>query len=435
MTATIPDTPTAVGELVGRDPIPPPPHVLEGTIVPHVQTTTLPSDDEWRHLAHQANLLANSDTVPRHLTGRPRAVMAVILKGRELGLAPIQAVSSIYFIEGTPTLSAHLMSALVKRAGHELWFEETSMERATLCGQRRRLDGSLGPVERVTYSWDEVPEILKKKDNWKNYRPAMLRARATTALCRMSFADVLIGVWYAPEELGARIDQSGSVVALPAQKEALEHIGALSDEEPDRAMRPAQDPVRDTENKVPESGLAPDTVDGEVVPPAEEQLDRGALWAELLDQARVAGQSPSAFTNRWVAAHGRNLETMTTPELAAFVGERRGYIAELLRSRPEAGDNTPTGKQPECPPDPEAPAAEAEPTSDEPSGDAAEQPPAEAEEATSGQAEPPAEQGSTDPAESDTEPPPSTVPSEPGEAAGQPEEATQETLDSPDTPV
>ena len=35
---------------------------------------------------------------------------------------------------------------------------------------------------------------LVKKDNWRKYTKAMLRARAISALCRVAFADVLAGL-------------------------------------------------------------------------------------------------------------------------------------------------------------------------------------------------------------------------------------------------
>ena len=40
-----------------------------------------------------------------------------IQAGAELGIPPVAAMSSIYIVEGKPTLSAVLMGALVKRSG------------------------------------------------------------------------------------------------------------------------------------------------------------------------------------------------------------------------------------------------------------------------------------------------------------------------------
>lgn len=48
---------------------------------------------------------------------KPEDVVAALLYGRELGLAPMQSVSNIYLIEGKATAGVHIIAALLSKAG------------------------------------------------------------------------------------------------------------------------------------------------------------------------------------------------------------------------------------------------------------------------------------------------------------------------------
>lgn len=145
-----------------------------------------------------AERIARTDFVPTPLRGKPEAVMACMLAGHEIGIGPIMALSKIHVIEGRPAQAAELMRALVQRAGHEIWFEDQSITKVTICGQRAGSE----KVSRVTWTMDDAERAgLKGKQNWRRYPRAMLVARATGELCRMIFADVLGGISYTPEEV------------------------------------------------------------------------------------------------------------------------------------------------------------------------------------------------------------------------------------------
>lgn len=148
--------------------------------------------------ADLAQRIAKTEFVPSALRNRPEAVLACMLAGHEVGIGPMQALSKIHIIEGRPAMAAELMRALVQREGHEIWFEESSSARVTLCGRRRESDH----VSKVTWTLDDAKRAdLSGKKNWRQYPRQMLAARATGELCRMVFADVLGGVSYTPEEL------------------------------------------------------------------------------------------------------------------------------------------------------------------------------------------------------------------------------------------
>lgn len=156
--------------------------------------------------ARLAEAVARTEFVPSGLRGKPDAITACVLFGHEVGIPPMQALAKIHVIDGRPSMSAELMRAMVQRAGHDVWFEDTTTTRATLCG--RRANWPDDRVSKVTWTMDDAKKAgLDGRQNWRKYPRAMLKARATGELCRDLFADVLGGISYTVEEL-----QDGDVV-------------------------------------------------------------------------------------------------------------------------------------------------------------------------------------------------------------------------------
>lgn len=192
--------------------------------------TTLgpPGPAEWQALNEQADLLAHSDLVPRSLRGKKADILVIAMTGRELGIPPMAALNKVYVVEGRPTLAAELMIALVQRAGHEIWVDDEASD-ATKVVVRAQRRGS-GRVETETFHIQDAvtaglcslkdgkPYARSQRGNplpWEMYPKAMMRARAISALCRRTFADVLMGYTYVPEELGAVVNEDGAPIAPP----------------------------------------------------------------------------------------------------------------------------------------------------------------------------------------------------------------------------
>lgn len=181
-----------------------------------------PSQDEWQVLRQQAEVISASGLAPAALRNKPEAILTIALKGRELGVPPMQALSHIHVIQGRPTLSAELMRSLVLRSGHRIWVDPSSDDkRATVKGQRwdRHLNKYDELVAEASYSIEEAKQAgLTNKDNWKKFTKAMLVARATSILVREHFADVAMGASYTPEELDPdlAVDEYGAVVEADA---------------------------------------------------------------------------------------------------------------------------------------------------------------------------------------------------------------------------
>ena len=147
--------------------------------------------------------LCGTEFVPKGLRGKPAAVLACMLTGQEMGIGPMQALTHIHVVDGRPTQSAELMRAQILRAGHRFSIREKSNTKVTVYGQR----SDTGEELAITWTMEDAKTagLIKDGSAWKHYPRAMLMARATSELARDLFADVLGGVSYTPEELGAEV--------------------------------------------------------------------------------------------------------------------------------------------------------------------------------------------------------------------------------------
>jgi hypothetical protein len=143
--------------------------------------------------------LSKSQLLPDALRQKPADVLATVLAGAELGLAPMQAIRGIAIIKGKPTLSADTMGALVKRRQdvcEYLVLKESTPKVATYETKRR---GDPSPTT-MSFAIEDAQRAGLQGDNWKKYPAAMLRARALSAICRAVYPDLCLGL-YDPDEL------------------------------------------------------------------------------------------------------------------------------------------------------------------------------------------------------------------------------------------
>lgn len=147
-------------------------------------------------LLQAADLLSKSNLVPKSYRGKPADIVVARLWGEEAGIGMFAALQYLDVIDGNPTVNADGCNALIRRAGHSLWFE-MSPDKCVAHGKR----ADTGDGMTVTWTMQMAKDAgLANKQVWKSYAADMLKARATTQIARALFADVLMGVKYAPEE-------------------------------------------------------------------------------------------------------------------------------------------------------------------------------------------------------------------------------------------
>ena len=156
-----------------------------------------------------AKELANSGLLPAAYRKNPANVLWAVEYGDMLGLAPMAAMTGVHVIDGKPTASAGLISALVRRAGHKL---RVSGDSTKATCQIVRADDR-GYTFEVTFTIDDAKAAgLAVKDVWKKYAPSMLKARAITQCARDACEEALFGLHYTPEEMGAEVDEDGVII-------------------------------------------------------------------------------------------------------------------------------------------------------------------------------------------------------------------------------
>ncbi len=199
--------------------------------------------------------------LPRHIRNEGE-VVAVVLAGRELGLAPMVSLRSIYLVEGKVTLAADVQLALMMRTGATYqWLSDGRNGTAQLKLQR---PGQ--PAHIQTFTIEDARQAgLTGKDVWKKYPAAMLRARCVSGAGKAAFPDVLAGV-YLREELDDVTDAEFEAIEAPAAR--------LAADAPTRdATAPSHEPRRD------EYGLAIPSTPCPIV--TKEGPNKGKPWSDL----------------------------------------------------------------------------------------------------------------------------------------------------------
>ncbi len=146
-----------------------------------------------------AKAMAVSNLLPVAYQNHPENVLVALEQGRALGIAPIQAMNQINVIKGKPALSADLIAALVRRAGHRLRVEgDDTYAQATVI----RADDPDYIPKPVRWDMERAKRAgLLGNPSWQKYPAAMLRARAISEAARAWANDALYGFIYTPEEL------------------------------------------------------------------------------------------------------------------------------------------------------------------------------------------------------------------------------------------
>jgi hypothetical protein len=140
-----------------------------------------------------ANVIAETEFVPKRYRGNAPAVAAAILAGRELDLPPMTALRHVQVVEGSPSLSAEYKRARVLAAGHDLDIVELTTTRCRVVGRRR---GTGKPPLEITFTIDDAKKagLVKPRGAWETRPRRMLFARAGTEVCDFMFADITNGL-------------------------------------------------------------------------------------------------------------------------------------------------------------------------------------------------------------------------------------------------
>lgn len=152
-------------------------------------------------MAYQTYAKTAVDSQMYRGVGKEAGVMMIMLAAREYGIGPAQALNGgLNIIEGKVELSARIMGAMIRRAGHTMKILEDSDTKCTIYGRR----GDTGEEYTVTYTIEQAQRagLIKEKGGWKKVPDDMLFARTQSKLARRLFSDV-VGIGYVQGEISS----------------------------------------------------------------------------------------------------------------------------------------------------------------------------------------------------------------------------------------
>jgi hypothetical protein len=155
----------------------------------------------WELKKELATTLLRSGFLPTALK-TPEQVIAVMLKGQELGIPPMEALNSINVVNGKPTVSPQLMLALARRSKELEDLKIERLEDAVMVTVKRK---GQSPHSTRFGAMEARALNLNRKDNYIKQPFTMYQWRALAANLRVTFPDIIGGL-YTPEEMGADVE-------------------------------------------------------------------------------------------------------------------------------------------------------------------------------------------------------------------------------------
>lgn len=302
----------------------------------------IPSREEWSTIHDMAKALLPTGFLPQSIK-TPEQATAIMLKGRELNVPPMYALSNIVVVQGKPTVSAEMMLALVQRDHglNSMWVEESTNEKCTV--------GYKSGNGTKFYTWtveDANAAGLTKNPTWRSYPAAMCRARAISAVARMAFPGSIAGM-YVPGELGddVTVTEDGEIISAsitgPQDTSAQNGAGRAEPQKmtPDTQARqtPPQRPAQQASATISEMDDVLAELPTDLLEAIATDMWKKDSWADMSASDRnkvrkfVKGEGPSdkqsAF-DRFVADYMDDPEGDETDVIDAEVVDQGGLLPD-----------------------------------------------------------------------------------------------------------
>lgn len=186
--------------------------------------TTFLDKDNFEHGMKIADVLSKSGLVPSSIKGKKDDIFAILVMGAEIGIKPMQALQSINVIQGKPTISPALMMAMIRGRlpGCVIDIKQNEAAKSVTCKtSRSREDLAAGLYYEAVWDMARAERMgLTVKDNYIKQAKTMLTWRAVAESCRMTFPDIIMGL-YAPEEFQ---DFDGKTIPQEVSKAELKNM-------------------------------------------------------------------------------------------------------------------------------------------------------------------------------------------------------------------
>lgn len=274
----------------------------------------LPEPNEWAQIKEIAAMAVKSGLLPASIN-TPEKAAIIALKGRELGLPPMVSFAHINVINGKPTTSAEIMLAYIYRdhPTAEIIIEDRSETRCVIKAKRPN-EKEFG--KPFVWDMDRAKKMnLDQKDNWKKQPGTMLFWRCITEMKRAKFSEVLMGIDYTPEELGAAVDEDGNLreVNPRAQQPVNDNVVPIQTIKPTVEPEPEAPKIKNCAPQTPEEAKKWHE-DKKAVEKSREQL--GKEVAAEKNRLGLSGEQVTAYIGD---NFGKHPGDMTTEEMILLV--------------------------------------------------------------------------------------------------------------------
>lgn len=190
-----------------------------------------------------AQAVAQSSLIPDGYRNQPANVLWAMDLADALGIPFPQVMQTMVVMRGRMTMSADIMAAVVRRAGHKLRVREQGM---SVTAALIRQDD---PDYEFSATWDEAKArqagLWGQRGPWTQYPGQMLRSRAITEVCRQGASDALAGTVYSPEELElAESNHNAADAEAAAAADRHASAAAAASAQADPALDKARDRSR-----------------------------------------------------------------------------------------------------------------------------------------------------------------------------------------------
>lgn len=220
--------------------------------------------------------------------GNESAAVVKIIRGWELGIAPIASLENIHVFDGKTSLSAPLIAALINRS--RIYRYRIVQSTHQTCTIKFFEQGE--ELGEVTWTIEDANRAkLSSKNNWQNYPRAMLRWRALTEGARAYCAEIFGGAIYSPEELGMQMDASGVAISSPVTAETIEpEIEQPTNLAPAPTHQSETEPASDY-NPTQNAAQFRQLCEVLAIDPGERGTNFAHWWFLASDRAEIEGQS------------------------------------------------------------------------------------------------------------------------------------------------
>lgn len=194
-----------------------------------IATMQQPSTTQIMSVADQMNwakAVSNAGILPAAYRGKPADVLVAVGFGQSMGLSPAESLYRINVIQGKPTMSAELIAAQVRKAGHKLRIHKDEKAMSVTATIIRCDDPDYPFTATRDQAWAHGMG-LDTKDNYRKQPMTMLTWRAITACAREACPEALFGVAYTPDEMydfqssrGVRVESVEETTATAAADDA-----------------------------------------------------------------------------------------------------------------------------------------------------------------------------------------------------------------------